>query len=239
MTKRDNEKSDSSRLTYWIQGYLYLTATLLALVGLFLLSTAWTTRNSTDRWLAWRDPLLGMSTRTLLVVGGLLHAAVAAYLFAARDLLNRTLAVLWLGLNHLLYYTGVHWLEPSAVTNAERFIGWRLQLQPETVVFRWKVFQGYLIVASAAVLILIWRQSTLLRKEAWFRKWRESRAQSPKRIEKRARSDKPKPTDEYMKIICSHCGQKIAFPLNRVGESIACPSCATRIVLREPPTQMV
>jgi DNA-directed RNA polymerase subunit RPC12/RpoP len=239
MTRKDSNKTGSNRLLYWVNGYIYLTATALALVGLFLLSTWWATRNSDDWWLGWRDPLLGISSRAMLVVGGLLHLAVAAYLFAARDVLNRTLAVLWVGLNHLIYYAGVHSVEPSALPNTERFIGWRLRLQPVVVDSQWNIFQLSLIVTSVVFLVLIWhspwRHSKQLKKEAWFKQWQENR----KQYEKTAPSKKPQPADDYTKNVCSHCGQKITFPLSRVGESIACPHCAARITLRESPARMV
>jgi len=239
MNKRD-DKTSASPLHYWVSGYIYLTATVLALIGLFLLSTWWTTRNSSDWWLGWRDPLLGLTNRALLVVGGLLHVAVATYLFAARDLWLRLLAALWVGLNHLVYYAGVHLVEPSALPNAERFIGWRLQLQPETVDARWRIFQLCLMVTSTVFLILFWhsswRQAQQLKQQAWFKQWQQSRAQlsQPKPVS----PQQPLPADDYTKNVCSHCGQKIAFPLSRVGESIACPHCGARVTLRQPPAQV-
>ncbi len=236
MTRIDSDKARSNWLLCWAKGGIYLTAALLALLGLFLLHTAWVTRSSDDWWLGWRDPLFGISNRVMLVLGSLLHLGAAAYLFAARDLLNRSLAALWAGLNHLVYYAGVRLVEPSALSNTERFIGWRLQLQPESVDHQWKILQIGLMVTSLAALILIWRHSKKLRKEAWFKHWQESRAQQSR--ERPAPSRKPQPGDDCTKNVCSHCGQKIAFPLSRVGENIACPHCAVNITLREPPGRM-
>jgi predicted RNA-binding Zn-ribbon protein involved in translation (DUF1610 family) len=230
MSRKEGDQPKSSRVLAWVSGYLYLTATVVALVGFFLLSTAWATRDSGDRWLNGHDPLLGFNNRAMLVVGGLLHLAVASYLFAGRDVLNRTLAVLWLGLNHWIYFAGVQWTEPNALMRTERFLGWRLQLQPEAVVLRWKIFQGYLIVASAVFLILIWRHSALLKKEVWFTQWRERRAQPPKKGTISPKAVQPEDNDTRM--VCSHCGQKIAFPPSRSGESAACPSCGQTVMLR-------
>jgi DNA-directed RNA polymerase subunit RPC12/RpoP len=240
MARRESDKARSNRFVYWVNGYIYLTATALCLVGLFLLSTWWATQNSHDWWVGWHDPLLGLGNRAMLLVGGLLHLGVATYLFAARHLLTRTLAVLWVGLNHLIYYAGVHWVAPSALSSMEHFIGWRLRLQQAFVDRQWKIFQLYLIVSSFVFLVLIWYHSWYhskqLEKELWFKQWLESRAQQSK--ERHASSKKPPPTEDYTKNVCSHCGQKIAFPLSCVGESIACPHCATRITLREPPARM-
>ena len=235
--KENHDKAKSSRFPFWIKGYLYLTATALSLVGLFLLSTWWSTRNYDDWWLGWRDPLLGISSRAILVLGGALHLGAAAYLFATRNTLNRTLAVLWVGLNHLMYYVGVRMVEPSALPNAERFMGWRLQLRPEVVDARWRILQLCLITTSVVFIILIWCQSKQLRKEAWFRQWQETWAQQP--IKKPVPPKKSQPAEEYAKHICAHCGQKIAFQRSRVGESVACPHCAETITLQEPPAKMV
>lgn len=235
-TRKPSDQVEFNRLPFWVKLYAYLTTTALGLVGLFLLWTAWATRNSNDWWLGMHDPLLGIRNRVMLVIGGLLHLAIAVYLFAARDLLNRTLAVLWMGLNHLIYYVGVHLVEPSALPNLERFIGWRLQLQPEAVDRRWKLFQLYLLVTGVVFAILIWRQSRRLGKEVWLKQWQEKREQTPK--ETSAAPAPAPPACEFRKNTCAHCGQKISFPLSRAGEHIACPHCTAQITLREPPLPM-
>ncbi len=237
MSPKSSHKAKSDRILNCVKGYIYLTATALGLIGLFLLFTVWATRNNNDWWLGWHDPLLGINNRAMLILGAILHLGVSAYLFAARDLTNRSLAVLWTGLNHLIYYVGVLLMEPSALPNTERFIGWRLRLQPAAVDTQWKFFQAYLAVTSSLILFLLWRHSKRLRKETWLKNWLDTRTGQPK--EKPVVWKKPVTADDYTKNVCSHCGHKIAFPLSRVGECIACPHCAATIKLREPPAQMV
>lgn len=234
--KPSNEKARPDRILYCVKGYLYLTATVLGLIGLFLLYTVWATRNSGDWWLGWRDPLLGLSNRSLLLLGGVLHVGVAAFLFASRDLTNRLLASLWLGLNHLIYYAGIVTMEPTALPNTERFLAWRLGITPNSVDARWKIFQAYLIVVSAVFLFLLWRRSKRLGNEAWFKHWQESRNHPPKGKPTQLR--KAEQANDFTKNTCSHCGGRIAFPRSRVGEQIACPHCAMTITLRERPASM-
>lgn len=233
MTRKESGKESSRPLLYWIKGWLYLTATLLALVGLFLLLTWWATRNSNDRWFGWRDPLLGIGNRAMLILGGALHLGAAAYLFSAKDLMNRSLVALWGGLNHLIYYMGIRVTDRFALPEAEHFVGWRLHLQPGEVDVGWKILQGWLILTSIVFLLVIWRYSKQLQKEIWFKRWLESRKQ-PKQEPAPLKRTEP---EDYVKTACSHCGQKIAFPLSRAGESVNCPNCAAAITLREASAQ--
>src|SRR5215216_4405607 len=99
--KKRSVESESNRLLNWVKGGIYLAATVLALVGLFLLYTWWVTRNSNDRWLNWHEPLMGIGHRVLLITAALLHLAVATCLFSTRDLLTRSLVLLWMGFTHL------------------------------------------------------------------------------------------------------------------------------------------
>jgi hypothetical protein len=172
----------------------------------------------------------------LLLGGCVLHLGVAAFLFATRNAATQTLAILWLGLNHLLYYVGIGMLQPNALVNTRQFFGWRLQVSPATVDLLWKSLPVYLLLTSAVFLVLLWRRSARLGNAAWFRQWQESRKQQlqersipPKAIETAAGQTKNQ---------CPQCGQKIAFPLSRIGEELACPKCACLITLRAPPATM-
>jgi hypothetical protein len=234
VTNKAAKKTKSSQMLYWIIGCIYVNATLLALVGLFLFSVVWATRNSTDWWLSSRDPLLDVSNWTMLVIAGLLHTAVAAYLFAARDLLNRGLGVLWMGLNYLLYYGGIHLAQPTAIPNTERFLGWRLNLQPTEVDFRWKLLMAYLIATGSMLLVLSWRHSTKVGKEVWLQQWKVSRARQLKGNS--IASNTLQRTEDYTKMICPCCGQKITFPLSRAGERLPCPNCGGLLTLNETTT---
>lgn len=263
MTINNRDKAKSARLLYWVNGYIYLTATALALVGLFLLYTWWSTQSSNDWWLGQSDPLLELSNRAMLFAGGLLHLAAAVYLFATRDVLTRVLAVLWVGLNHLMYYAGVHLVEPSMLPNTEHFIGWRLQIQATAVDFWWKAFLGYLIVTSAVFLALKWHQSKKIRKEAWFEQWQENRRKedSPhvpsfnpasqgrslgmvlaggrlreqNKLSQRPISKKSsKMVSNYLKMSCPACGGRVKFAVQNIGQQISCPHCQAAITLRKP-----
>jgi DNA-directed RNA polymerase subunit RPC12/RpoP len=224
-------------LVYCVEGSVYLTATVLALIGLYLLSTVWAMRDSNDWWLGWHDPLLGINNRLMLILGGILHIGLSAYLFASRNFSFRNLAILWLGLNHLVYYSGAILMDSSALLNTERFLGWRLHVPPTTVAAWWKILLVYLIIVSLGSLYLTWSPAKDGRSQKMFKAKTEMEPQQ--QIEKPVTRLNSETTSDYTKNVCPHCGQKIAFPLSRLEESIACPHCAARITLREAPMRMV
>lgn len=224
-------------LVYCLEGNVYLTATVLGLIGLFLLSTAWVTRNNNDWWLNSPDPLLGINNRLMLFLVSAIHIGLSAYLFKARNLTNRNLAALWMGLNYLFYYVGAVLVNSPALFSAERFLGWRLQVEPTTVAAWWKVILAYLITASLASLYLTWTPLKPGRNQAESKSGEKMK--TPQLTKKPVTRMNLENTGDYMKIVCPHCGQKIAFPLSRVGENIACPHCAARIRLQEPPARLV
>jgi len=133
------------------------------------------------------------------------------------------------------YYIGIHLMEPSALSSAEGFIGWRMQLSPGVIDSRWKACMGFLILGNFVLFVVAWRYSKHLRKEAWFNEWKEGRSRLKV---KHATLGVRQSTVGFQKNMCSYCGQKIAFPLNRVGECIHCPNCAVEIILCEPPEPM-
>jgi DNA-directed RNA polymerase subunit RPC12/RpoP len=234
VNKKLTKKTGTEWMSHVSKGYVYVTAVVLGVIGLFLLSTVWATRENKDLWLNGPNALLGLSNRTVLLLAGVLHVGLCVFLFATRNLTNKGLAILWAGLNHFIYRVGLEMTHGAALRPMEQFIAWRLQVRLATAAVIWKLLIAYLIAGSVLFGLLLWRTVWRLKKESYFISWQKQRAAEQER-EKPPGPKTPKTGHDYIKILCISCGQKIAFPRSRTGESIACPHCTIQITLESPP----
>jgi DNA-directed RNA polymerase subunit RPC12/RpoP len=230
-----NKKTKMEWVLPLFKGYVYSTAVLLGSIGVMLILITWhCKRREMQPLLNAPDPLFGFANRTVLLLAGALHLALSGCLFAMRDLVNRMVAALWVGLNYFFYRAAMVWvMEITTPLPMENFVGWRRGVKPETVDLYWKLFIAYLVIGSSVLMLLeLWRLKQL-KNEAWVKHWLETRDQDCPR----GKPVVPKPPDnanDYMTISCPHCGGYVEFPAHGIGQEIACPHCAAIITLQKP-----
>ena len=84
--------------------YLYLTVLLSVVFGLILFFNAGT---NVTQFREGHDLVLKAATETVLLAASILYFVLGVYLFAARDMLNRAVMILWAGVVHLGYWLGL------------------------------------------------------------------------------------------------------------------------------------
>jgi hypothetical protein len=158
------------------KGCVYATGCFLVVLSIGVLLASW------EDWtlLRRRDVLFGVSIRTVLVVTGLLHLAVCAWLFATQDLITQSLLLFWVGFNHIVYRIGLAWLKAATPLPILRVLGMKVGIHARTLDFCWKLFMAYLVIASLVVLALEWRRRRHLEAEELLTRWRETREQGAK-----------------------------------------------------------
>jgi hypothetical protein len=129
--------------------------------------------------LARPDELFGISNRALLLLTGLAHLTLAVVLLAVRDMATRALLMLWLGLNHLLYYFGMTWLGAAAPFPTVVLAGWRIGLKPERLDRWWKLAITGLLLGGILALWLERRRLKRIEAAAFLEHWRKAREHSP------------------------------------------------------------
>lgn len=132
--------------------YLNLAAGLLAIAAGAKLHTA----TGEARILAQPDPVLMLSHRTVLVAVGVLELAVAAYLFFGRNLRNKHLLVVWLGVSFLAYRLALAWIAPGKPCPCLGTLTERLPLRPDSVDLLLKLVIVYMLSGSLLFLLLDW-----------------------------------------------------------------------------------
>lgn len=157
----------------FLKGYIQATAALFAMIGLVMLLIALDDVPP----LRQRDALFGLTTRTVLVLAGVLHLTLSGYLFAARDLMNQGMVALWAGLNHLAYALGMAWVKAAAPLPAVVLVGWKLGIRPQVVGICWNLFIAYLALGSLLILRLEWRRLKQLEAAAFLKRWHAMREQ--------------------------------------------------------------
>src|SRR5207249_1125911 len=101
-----------------------------------------------------QDVVLGLTTRTVLVMTGVLHLMLSGYLFAARDLMNQGIVTFWAGLNHLIYALGLVLLKAAAPFPIVVSVAWKLGISSRLAEIGWKLLIGYLLFGSLVILVL-------------------------------------------------------------------------------------
>lgn len=174
----ERESKEKHQAGFWfLNGYIYLTAFLLAGIGILLIYSAY----GSTRLLAQKEVLFGVTNKTVLLTAGVLHLVLSGYLFAARNLFARGMMTLWWGSTHIFYYFGTVWLKPAAISPLIKIIGKRLHHEARQVDFYWKTFIGYLIVGSVLHLAILLCRAKQKKKEAFDQHWQEVRKQKDRK----------------------------------------------------------
>ncbi len=105
------------------------------------------------------DPLVGMEFRYLLLLVGIIELLVAFICLLSRRDLLRTLLVVWLSTNFLIYRLGlrmIDWHKPCSclgnLTDA-------LYIPPSIADLVMKIILAYLLIGSYATFFWLWRQN--------------------------------------------------------------------------------
>ncbi len=236
-----------AKLKSWpLQGYVYSTAVMLGIMGLFMLFS------SLDNVPPLRqlDALFGLTTRTVLVLTGILHLAVSSYLFVGRDLMNKGIIALWAGSNHTVYYVGIVWvMKVAPPLPAEVALAWSAGLSSQAIDLLWKVIIAYLLIGSLSVVALEWQRLKELQIESFVKDWGEARdrevAAARQRGPSKAFVGQPAagsqaqpsygllkaPGPGAFKFSCPRCGQHIQCEDAYSGRWISCPACHEQILV--------
>lgn len=148
-----------------------MSALLVLLVGLLLLLAA----AEPLRALRERDELLGLSNRSVMVLGGAVHLAVCVGVLSVRDAKMRAMVLLWLGLNHLIYRLGLAWMAVRELP-VLRATGLKVGIRPETLDTVWKCFIAYLILGGGVMLYLERRRRKRVEAQEFMEQYRRKRA---------------------------------------------------------------
>jgi len=232
-------------------GYACGAGVVLALMGFIMVYTSMDEHRRMAQLLAAPDALFGVSTRTVLLVAGLLHFALCVPFFLVRDPMARGMMGTWAAWNYVICRVGMAWLRAAAPFPAVQAVARKIGAQPNTLDWWWKVFIGYLLLGGAALLVLERQRLKHLKADAFLRHWREIRqspvaapgsaqqSQTPaggattKREPDAPNSSKGEPqstaTPTELKFSCPCCGQHIRCDEAYSGKPISCPACKANI----------
>ena len=124
------------------------------------------------------DAIFGVSTRTVLRVGGSVHLLLAGYMAFARNPLSQGLLALWLGLNYTVYRIGLMWMGAESPLPVLQCTGDAVGIKPQTLSTSWTWFTVYLMAGGVLLLLVEWRRWKRIEAESFMERWREMRQQS-------------------------------------------------------------
>ena len=221
---------------------------MLGVMGFFMLFSA--LGSVPPLWQS--DALFGLTTRTVLVLTGVLHLAVSSYLFAGRDLMNKGIIAVWAGCNHIVYYVGIVWvMKVAPPLPAEVALAWSAGLSSQAIDLLWKVIIAYLFVGGPAVVTLEWRRLKELQIETFVKDWGEARGREADGAKQRrpAKALINQPAAAFhgqplrnvdisnayalgdFKFSCPRCGRHIQCDDAYSGRRISCPGCQVQILV--------
>ncbi len=213
--------------------FAYATATVFAAAGLVMLVGA----ADNVPPLRQRDPLFGVTTRTVLVLAGLSHLGISAWLFSTRDLMNHGLVFVWAGSNYLIYSLGMAVLQVTMPFPAVVVLAWEIGISSKTLFIGWMVFTAYLLTSGLVLAMLDRRRLKRLDLEKFLARWKIVREQSESASAKSPAAEAPaanraksghllkEPFVTDFKFACEHCGQHIQCSEHYAGQQINCPAC--------------
>jgi hypothetical protein len=170
-TKQSGNVSDVERGVPLFQWYIYISAAMLGVAGILMLVSA----GERLKVMQQPDALLGFTTRTVLVLVGLLHLVASVCVFAVRGLMNQAIVLLWLGLNCLVYRVGLAWMHVANPPPAVKALGLKFGIKAASLDTCWKWFIAWLALGSLVVLTCEWRRLKRLEAESFMKRYREKR----------------------------------------------------------------
>lgn len=243
--------------------YAYTSAAVCAAMGLLMLYGTLGEGPRMRQLLASPDAVLGMSNHTLLIVAGVIHLALGAFLIVKRDPASCGAVTAWAGFNYLVYHIGVAWMGVAAPLPGVRAVAQNAGIAPATLNVAWWCVTLFFLTGTCVILAGACRRWRQAKSIAVLERWREYREtaslrEATTRMERsapvkkvatgsaEAGSGHVPPTNESMKgefkFTCPSCGQHIQceiayasrFPAHALGRKISCPHCKMDITLKEP-----
>jgi hypothetical protein len=158
-----------------------------------------------------RDPILGLAMPTVFWSVGILALVCGWFALFGRAALPRAILVMWLALNAIVYQAGLVWIAgPVSFNGYWGNIAEAFRVSPNAVQLMFRAGSLYLLAGSVAVAIGLW----MLQRRGGVSATRE----------------------DHFKIPCCHCGGRIDFTADRVGQTLPCPHCSLTITLEKPGT---
>ena len=242
MNAQANRQPKPEWIPRFSAAYAYTAAVMLALMGVVMLYTSMDGHRRMAQLLGAPDALFGVSTRTALLVAGILHVVLCAGFLLIRDPIARGMLGTWAAWNFIIYRLGMAWLKAVAPFPAVQAVARKIGVQPNTVDGGWKLFIGYLLLGGAALLVAERQRLRHLKAVAFLQHWREVREapHTPARpaapASQPAEPEAPAPTSTKhvlpansspanLKFSCPCCGQHIRCDEAYRGRQINCPAC--------------
>jgi hypothetical protein len=157
--------------------YVYATAGLLFLGGLFMIlagSQDWALSHR-------RDVVFGIRIRQVLLIGGAVHLAVAAWVSLSPGVIRQATILLWVGLNHFLYRLALAAFHASHPLVLLRVLGMKAGIRATVLEVAWRFAIAWLIAGGLLVIFIEWRRLAALKNEQSIAEWRALRQQVPGR----------------------------------------------------------
>jgi len=220
----------------------YAAAAMFAVSGLVMLYGAMDTIPPLQQ----PDAVFGLSTRTVLILVGVLHLAVSGFLFATREPMTQGLIACWAGLNYIVYLAGLAWLKAAGSIPAVLVMAWELGVGERTVHIVWRCFIVYLVVVGLFLVFLEWRRVKWLEAAALLKDWHEVRETPARKTRMQNNNNTPSALPPHsppvtpgvslkaeFKFSCPACGQHIQCSSAYSGKEINCPACRKQIWVPE------
>lgn len=160
-----------------------------------------------------RDPILMIGMPKVFWIVGLLALGVGWFCLFGRQTFLMAALIMWLSLNAIVYQMGLIWLAgPRSFNGYWGNVAEAFSMPPNTV--HWMIMTGSVYLFAGSVAVLFYLRATRGMPDL--------------------SADKEK--EGHFKIPCSHCGGRIDFTADRVGQTLPCPHCSLNITLKKPGT---
>jgi DNA-directed RNA polymerase subunit RPC12/RpoP len=197
------------------------------------------------------DAVLGLSTRMVLVLAGLLHLGISGGMFATRDPMMLGMVAGWAALNYVVYLAGTVWLKAAGEIPAVVVLGWELGVSAKVIEIVWCFFIVYLVTCGLLLLVLERRRLKQTQAEVFLERWGEMREdkvasaiqgdRGPVSIghgavtrdssrQHPSQGEVSKNLPSEFKFSCPNCSQHIRCDRGYRGRKIACPACREQIL---------
>ncbi len=148
-----------------------------AVVGLGLLIASGENRHNWQMLRAY-DIVMGIHTKAVVIVFGVLHIGVAVCVLSVRSALLQMMILLWLASNQIMYRAAARWMHQEHPSSLVQAAAQQVGLTPGRVLQYWNFLLVYLILGSLAVAFIERWRCKRQNDEIFMRDWRKRREQN-------------------------------------------------------------